>query len=257
MTISSPPSERLRAIKTPRQKVQRGIALLLKGLEIAIPTQAPVPALQRLSDTSQRQERSSVHDLLPKASAIGRAYAKELKSYRDLASEYNCTLPTIQAILHLRHVPIRKAGRVMGKENDGGTQQSKVSPRQRAWMLKQDLAGMPHSEIAHVIGVSRERVRQLCQKAGHPSRRSRTRADHESEVLADSANRLISNEQHRAVRPSRDIMAAAELWAEGSTIEGIAEAMNRNSNSLGVQIARWRGRWPDLFQRRYQSLQKA
>jgi hypothetical protein len=248
--------------KSRKELVQRGISLLREGLNVPIPAKTSVPLtptivreaqqiVQRAKRAEARQARNSVQDLIPQAAAIAQAYTKELKSYRELAQVHNCTLPTIQALLLMQQVGIRKAGRVLGKPNDGGDQQGKISPLQRQWLLAQDLKGVRHSDIASVLGISRERVRQLCQRAGHTPRRQRARAAHEQCVLADSANRAISQEQQRHAPPSTEVVTASMLWTRGNDIQSIAQVMGRNPNSLGVQIARWRRRWPTMFARRY------
>ena len=251
MTTSSE-SARLKAPPlSVRQHRARIAEILKKGLIENRRTLPSVPDPMTPSQPAPKRGRQSVMALMPQAEAIAKAYSESLKSYRELAKQYNCTLPTIQALLLIQGVAIRKAGRVLGKENDGGDQQSKLSPYQRQWMLKQDLAGMPHSEIGAVIGVSRERVRQLCQRAGHPTRRERVRLAREQNVLAHDAVRVANEAQRLNAQPNGDVVTASMLWAKGDDIAAIAKAMHRNPNSLGVQIARWRHRWPSMFQRRY------
>lgn len=228
--------------KSQKQLVEKAVAILRSGLNIQLPPKVTKAATKG---------RAGVQELLSKAPEIAQAYTEHLKSYRDLAVQYNCTLPTIQALLLSQGVSVRKPGRVFGKDNDGGHQQSKISPVQRRWMLDQDLKGTPHTDIAVILGVSRERVRQLCERAGHEPRRKRMKAEREATVLAKASHQQASKDEARSAPPSDEAVAVSLLWRSGNDIKQIAASLKRNPNSLGVQIVRWRQRWPTMFCRRY------
>ncbi len=231
-------------------KVDRGISLLEQAI-LGAQKRSPKTTLRQLHSDGHKH---SVRELQPYALSIAHEYINKA-SLRELAAKYHATLPTISAVLESRGVKIRTSGRIAGKDNPAYEVHFKLTSAQREWALQQDNFGTQHAEIAEKLNISRERIRQICLEAGHPPRREVMREQREQRVLEQSAQTAINRARREATRAqtSPTIEKAAKLWAKDKTIEEIAEVLGSQANTVGVQIARWRKRWPDLFPRRYVS----
>lgn len=200
-----------------------------------------------------KSPHTRVEHLERHAKAICKSY-NENASLRELAKRFNTTLPMITRVLHANRVEMRAPGRVAGKPSPGYDIFTKISPAQQTWILAEDLRGTEYKVIGDKLGVSRERIRQICLAAGHQPKRVRMRIVRTRLALQGEEQRirrkLDRQEQLDAI--TTEISTAATLWAKGLTIEGIAKKLKQSPNSMGVHIARWRARHPDLFPRRYQ-----
>lgn len=205
----------------------------------------------KLAATSKKPLRFS--EIQPFATAICADYSDAKMSLRELSSKYRATLPTIRRVLTEGKCDIRSFGRIAGKDNPAYDVHTKLSDKDRTWLLAQDLKGVEHVEVADKLGISRERVRQICLENGHKPRREVMREQRAQIDQAEKTTKAIARARRRqkllAVTP--EVEKAANMWAAGKTTEEIGEALGRKLNTMGVWVKRARARWPDLFPRRY------
>lgn len=195
---------------------------------------------------------NSFETLLPYAAGVAEEYRNKA-SLRELATKFHATLPTIRRLLEHEKCEIRSFGRIAGKELPAYEIHSKITAEQKEWILQRDLAGIEHAEIAGQVGISRERVRQICQEAGHEARRTVMREQREQRLLNEVADTAIrkAKRQEKLMTITAEVELAAKMWAQGSTIAEVADAIGAPANTVGVKLSRWRKRWPDLFPGRY------
>jgi cell fate (sporulation/competence/biofilm development) regulator YlbF (YheA/YmcA/DUF963 family) len=205
--------------------------------------------------------KKKVKDLAPAAQAICRAYQDEQVSIEQLMHQYHATYATIRTVLTTNGVQVRRFGRPKGKHWEGYDRARKITAEQRKWLLDEDLKGTKHRVIAARLGISRERVRQLCAVAGHKPRYERAAKSREAQAAIETSEQVVraAQREQRLHTPTPQMLRVSELWMASPTLEivEIANRLHLNPNSLGVQIARWRKRHPDLFPRRYRALRLA
>ncbi len=188
-----------------------------------------------------------VEDLRPVAKALCQDYTNGL-GYRELMTKYHTTYPHIAEILAENKVDIRKSGRAKGATYEAYGQKHLITPDKRDEILRLDLTGgMTLSQIGDMFNITRERVRQICQAAGHPARYSPRVKKARAEPVR----------QARTTEPSDQITQISKMWNGGLSALEIAKKLKRNPNSMGVQISRWRHRWPNLFESRYNAVEAA
>jgi len=139
----------------------------------------------------------------------------------------------------------------VGRRNPGmppGTRRpdrSKLSEKQVAWLLKQDLANTPHVEIARCVGVSPERVRQICAAANHPPRKPRCTK------MSESRAAITARRQQRVDR----VRLLSEAWKAGASMlemAKLAELKTVTRRHGAALIVRLRGSHPEAFPYRRQ-----
>lgn len=114
---------------------------------------------------------------------------------------------------------------------------SKLSPANVQWLLDQDSQDVPHAEIARRLGVTRERVRQICVLSGHRPRRARM------------TKMLALREAREAKKAERELMiqALSEQWKAGATADELAVIAGVTKTGVRNAIALLRAERPDLF----------
>jgi hypothetical protein len=122
----------------------------------------------------------------------------------------------------------------------------KLSDADKLWIIRHDLKNVPHSSMARRFGISRERVRQICRDAGHPTRRSRLYKWRE-----DTAARKRRGKQQRKQREQR-LRRLSRLWRSGCSIQRFMYAGGfKNVNSANTGVCFLRQRYGDeLFPKR-------
>jgi DNA-binding CsgD family transcriptional regulator len=245
----------LLGVKAPKQPKPKPLPVAKTTNRVAKWIQATDPT-PSLTPKEQARPAKSSHTrpekLAPYEEAICKAY-NENATLRDLAARYDTTVVMIRRVLVKHKIPMRPVGRISGKPSAAYDQLIKVTPKQRDWILEEDLKGTEHTVLAEKLGISKERVRQICLKAGHPSRRQVQRVQREQQAITDESEKIKRyverREQVMTITPVME--KAAAMWAQGKTVHIIAKTLKISPNSMGVHISRWRGRHPKLFPRRY------
>lgn len=130
-------------------------------------------------------------------------------------------------------VEVRKAGPRDGCANP----RRKLSAEDVAVALEADLDDISHADIGRHFGVSRERIRQICALAGHRPRRERM----------DKAETMREVRLARAQVREERLMALADAWRSGATLDEIATISGTTSDRKYSVIAYLRRKRPDLF----------
>ncbi len=200
--------------------------------------------------------KNKARDLAKLAPEIARKYTVDLMSYRELAEEYNATLPTIRQLLKNHKVELRERGRIAGKASPAHDQaHQKLTQEDIFLILKLDKAGTPHTVIqSHLDGkITRERVRQICLEAGHMPRAILRKAANTKAALQKQAETIQQaiQKSESTLLPDDRVTAAARLYREHQPFNTIAQALQITPEHCAVLISRWRSRWPTLFPLRH------
>lgn len=122
----------------------------------------------------------------------------------------------------------------------------KLNRVQHEEILRRDERNIPHAEIGKLFGVSRERIRQICELAGHPTRRKRQR-----ERIASERAQLVSDRKDRRflkkVTPTAKTLERARLWQDGKTLREMAVILGQRIETVAVRVIQLRTRHPELF----------
>lgn len=189
-------------------------------------------------------KRQTPDQLEAVAQDICAAYGRN-DSMEELMHRYNATYQSIRTVLAKHGVEIRGPGRPKGKAWAGYDKIRKITAPQKAWALAEDLKGTSHRFIADKLGISRERVRQICREAGHAPRYGTAAKSPRVRRLASA----VYADQTGA--PVELVKQVSSMWLEGKTVPEIAKMIGQSPGGLGVRIHRWRQTWPALFPGRY------
>ena len=103
--------------------------------------------------------------------------ARKIPLIPDLAEQYRGGL-TLEKLARKHNVSlatILNQLRDLGVERRRHTSR-KLTAAQGRYILEQDALDIPHATIGRAVNVTRERIRQICQEAGRPTRLQRMRA---------------------------------------------------------------------------------
>lgn len=154
----------------------------------------------------------------------------------ELCAKHRTSTGSLVRKLRALGIQIRPKG-FYGRVNDP---RQRLSPEQVDWILQQDLQDIPHADIARKVYVTRERVRQICAKAGHKSRMSRL-----TKTLANREALEARRRQYAAF-----IQALSDAWKNGATFEEMAilAGMPVTTYQRGASKVGWlRTKYPELF----------
>lgn len=135
------------------------------------------------------------------------------------------------------------AGRKLGSGVGYGL---KLTRAQFDEILRRDERNEPHGDIARLFGVSRQRVQQICEAAGHPPRQARRK----EQTVREREARTAERQQLRLLKrltPSASGLAFAKLWEEGKSLREIAATLGITRGATCVKLIRLRKRHPELF----------
>lgn len=168
---------------------------------------------------------------------VGKEYY-EGASLLELGIKYGTSQQSLKLKLASLQIPTRKGNAGMALREG----KSPLTPDVVAWVLEQDLANAPHYDIARLVGVSRERIRQICLAAGHATRRSRmTRAQEIKETrLARKAVKMEFIRQLSEMYKAGESYKVLHLFAR-------PKAKNPSSGVGASVISAYRRQYPDLF----------
>ena len=124
-----------------------------------------------------------------------------------LAYKYRTDTTAIRKRLDDLGVPIRRAGTIIGVHR-----LQKLSPEQVQEALQLDEQGMSHMDIGRKLGVTRERIRQICLRAGHQTRRERM----------DKTIRLQEARMARTQARLQKVAQISEAWRRGFTMRELS-----------------------------------
>ena len=112
-----------------------------------------------------------------------------------------------------------------------------LSPLERAVFVLREAFGMPHSEIADVLGRREEAVRQLARRAREHVRERRTRFD------ADRGEQRRVTERFLEAATGGDLEGLMAVLSPG--VELVADGGGRRSRRAVPSVGRrrWRGSW--------------
>jgi len=166
-------------------------------------------------------------------------------SLYQLALNHELAASTVRASIKAVGGDIRGLGRAKGMTSPGYERLNKLSDELRTYVLTADDDGIRHSVIGKHVGVTKERVRQICNAAGHPTRRERLAQRRGQAILL----RMADGEGRRAIARtmSDEAKKAAELWNAGHEMPVLAQKLNRTLGSMAVCVSRWRALWPSKF----------
>jgi hypothetical protein len=122
----------------------------------------------------------------------------------------------------------------------------KLTRAQHEEILRRDERDISHAEIGKLFGVSRERIRQICEAAGHPTRRERQQKEMEVRKRR-RRNDLATKRKLKRLTPTANTIKISELWNQGKTIREIAAVMGVKTSSMAVWTVRLRNRFPALI----------
>lgn len=86
-------------------------------------------------------------------------------------------------------------------------------------ILAMDADMLPHAEIGRCFNITKERVRQICQKAGRPDRTTRLIGQRQTHFEQMTAARA-----ERKAQKAERVVEMERLWNLGATFEDIAAA---------------------------------
>lgn len=197
----------------------------LIGIENAVDTDTPVSA--NGSTIPHRVWKQA--DLLP--DTILEEYEGG-DSCLKIALRHKINATVVRVKLRDLGVKVFRRGPKMG--------QRKLTTEQIGWALEQDLNGMSHMDISKEVGVSRERIRQICMKAEHPTRRGRMTKMVEVREQIEA----------RKLNKQKLIESVASAYAGGATLKEVCEMTGReytNPHQAYAIIQDYRRLRPELF----------
>lgn len=155
----------------------------------------------------------------------------------NIAARYNSNFPMVRRKLVSLGVTIKPKGSYLNSRHKTHSY-SKLTPEQVSWILEQDKNNVAHQEIAKRVGVTRERVRQICLEANHSTRRSRQTKT----LLVKDAIATRQQEWNEYIQQ------ASELWKAGATLPELGQMMGSPTiHATQARINNYRKQWPDKF----------
>jgi len=208
----------------------------------------PMAPIQRSTRSADAASETGV--TLPRSVTLAMAgqYKNEYDAGASLyrvATAHETSPITVRACIQALGGLIRTVGRGKGKTSEGYARLNKLTDELREYVLRADEDGIRHSVIAGQVGVTKERVRQLCAKAGHPTRRERLALRRQQTSLKRVARGEGQLAQSRSM--TKEAKLAALLWKDGHEMAVLAQKFNRTKGSMSVCICRWRALWPLQF----------
>lgn len=129
-----------------------------------------------------------------------------------------------------------------GNRGRAGQGKSKLTIEQVRWILEKDMENIAHYDIAKEVGVTRERVRQICLAAGHATRLSRMTKS------AEIAEARLARKAAKAefIRQLSEMYLAGENYA---VLHKFARPNAKNPRTgVGASvISGYRKQYPHLF----------
>jgi hypothetical protein len=184
---------------------------------------------------------SKLNRLSPTAASLPAAVGTEYLSGQtifQIAVKYRVSPYSVSERLRSLKVKIRPPGWRPGRKGRG-----KLNASQIEYILEQDSKNASHTDIAHSVGVSRERVRQICLEASHVSRQSRMTKVlqlREASLARKAGRHSALLELSRLYRQGASFVEISAFWLEGTPSRGRGASL----------ISGFRKRYPKLFPHR-------
>lgn len=156
-------------------------------------------------------------------------------SILELSLKHDCADTTIRQKLRQLGAHVTKP-RVKGYRK-GPT---KITMEQVDWLLAQDLLDVQHQDLATQLGITRERVRQICLANNHATRRSRQ----------TRAQEIRDGIQARKIAKQNKIQELSRRWNEGASLEEMSILYGSDTPKAqrgATNVANLRKQYPDLF----------
>ncbi len=171
-------------------------------------------------------------------------YVKNNDTMDAISKEFNIPYKKLRELLLRFNVSIRGRGSYTPKGSFNRF--SKLSSKQFlevSELLKQKIR---HVEIAKQVGLSRERIRQIAIKLGTPSGRQLQMATTEA-IEQKKLEKRLARQKLRNEALTVKFAPWREMWAQGLTIKQIAEKVQMQPGSVGVQVSLLRKKFGDWF----------
>lgn len=172
--------------------------------------------------------------------SVGEEY-KAGESLLELCARHRCSPDQMRQRIVSLGVEIRPKG------FRGGRLQSftKLTPEQVEWILAQDRQDVLHADIGRAVGVSRERIRQICLAAGQPSRASRR-----AELISARTQALEARRTETAKALEQVTQTLSEQWNKGASLNEMGALLGWSRQSVCTEVSKLREKHPELFPHR-------